>query len=264
MAKEKMFGLVPRFDEAELNRRVGVVKAMSLTVALNHPRRDAIVNTFVEVYREMESDDRLDGGCHLLAAHSHILLCEQGIENELCVGEYFVPASAESEAFSGSHSWVEIRPGPGKDEILKLLGDPETRDQTMRQLFEGDDDARIIFDVSIARPLIPAPRELSPVLGSTEVYSGDQTPIIHGFPRDLDAEAIGRVQQTVGEFAAGLRTVAGVDFWFWAQRTSGRMGLRVKTSKLAAKYGRRRWVHRVRGSLLQEMLESLRNGKEDD
>jgi hypothetical protein len=72
------FGAQPRYGDRELRVRVAAARAAAERVAFEHVARGSILDAFVEVYREMESDRRLDGSCHVLAEHD--------VANELHVG----------------------------------------------------------------------------------------------------------------------------------------------------------------------------------
>ena len=207
MKTVKTFGDVPRFHKAELDGRVAAARTAVSAVAFAHPQRERILETFVALYREMESDDRLDGACHLIAALSHVVLAVQGIENELCVGEV-----AFSETFTGSHSWVEI----------------------------GD----LRFDVAMARPMFENPvYESASVLGSTEIPSGRKTRLVYGVAVALDAAGMQAASSDLAGFMSGFKRASGLDFWFWAQRTARGLGVTAKRDKLEAQYSGARWTY---------------------
>jgi hypothetical protein len=73
------FGAHPGHSEVNLRSRVEEVRGAIELVAFEHPSRREVLETFVEVYREMEGDERTDGACHLLAAHAHVVLTEHGV-----------------------------------------------------------------------------------------------------------------------------------------------------------------------------------------
>jgi hypothetical protein len=71
-------------------------------VPLDHPQKQEIIQTF----SAMNDDFRvrpIAGGCHMLSGIMHVLLAEQGVDSDLCIGEVRHPSGP---AFD--HSWVEI------------------------------------------------------------------------------------------------------------------------------------------------------------
>ncbi|CAG7651658.1 SEC-C metal-binding domain-containing protein [Paenibacillus allorhizosphaerae] len=71
-------------------------------IAFNHPNSDEIMQTFCAMMDDFRVRP-IAGGCHLLSGILHVLLKEQGIDSDLCIGEVRHPSGA---AFD--HSWVEI------------------------------------------------------------------------------------------------------------------------------------------------------------
>ncbi|MFD2328782.1 SEC-C metal-binding domain-containing protein [Cohnella sp. GCM10020058] len=71
-------------------------------ISFEHPNSDMILKTFGAMMDDFRVR-RLRGGCHLLSGIMYVLLNEQGIESDLCIGEVRHPSGA---AFD--HSWVEI------------------------------------------------------------------------------------------------------------------------------------------------------------
>lgn len=71
-------------------------------VPFDHLQQEEILRTF----HAMNDDFRvrpIAGGCHMLSGIMHVLLKEQGVESDLCIGEVRHPSG---RAFD--HSWVEI------------------------------------------------------------------------------------------------------------------------------------------------------------
>lgn len=73
-------------------------------IELNHPQAVGIQKTYESTLNYIAKTEEASGGCHLISAMLHILLTEQGIENELVIGE--VEDYETNTQFS--HSWVEI------------------------------------------------------------------------------------------------------------------------------------------------------------
>ncbi|WP_218970443.1 lasso peptide biosynthesis protein [Cytobacillus gottheilii] len=73
-------------------------------IELNHPQAVGIQKAYESTLNYLAKTEEASGGCHLISAMLHILLTEQGIENELVIGE--VEDYEANTQFS--HSWVEI------------------------------------------------------------------------------------------------------------------------------------------------------------
>ncbi|WP_313891109.1 lasso peptide biosynthesis protein [Psychrobacillus sp.] len=67
----------------------------------DHDQSEKVLNTFFAVsdYYKLNPNP---GACHLMSSVFHVLLNEQGIDNELCIGE----VKTGEQYFD--HSWVEI------------------------------------------------------------------------------------------------------------------------------------------------------------
>lgn len=71
---------------------------------INHSQEIGIQKAYVSTLNYLAKTEEASGGCHLISAMLHILLVEQGIENELIIGEV---EDYEAHA-TFSHSWIEI------------------------------------------------------------------------------------------------------------------------------------------------------------
>jgi hypothetical protein len=213
MTKAKMIGFRPRFSHEELHARVRAVREAANEAPFDHPQRERILDTFAAIYREMESDTRNDGACHLLAALSHVVLAEQGIDNTLCVGT-FVFLDREGREASASHSWVTVGRG-------------------------------IIFDVAVGRPLVEGARsDPAPILAGLELPAARPANVIHGVRLPLDLHGLRAASLSLGEFAADFKRKShGIDFWFWAARTCRDIGIKSRIAKLEARYRNVTWTH---------------------
>lgn len=74
------------------------------SIPFNHPQESNIQNTYATVLRYLSKNEKVAGGCHFMSTMLHILLNEQGIKNDIMIGE--VKDSEEKILFS--HSWIEI------------------------------------------------------------------------------------------------------------------------------------------------------------
>lgn len=76
-------------------------RVVAAEIPFEHEQKDKIYQTFFAVsdhYKKIPNA----GGCHFISSVYHILLNEQGIKNELCIGE----VTQGPQFFD--HSWVEI------------------------------------------------------------------------------------------------------------------------------------------------------------
>lgn len=73
-------------------------------IELNHPQGIGIQMAYASTLKYLAKTEEASGGCHLVSTMLHVLLSEQGIENELAIGE--VEDYEANTQFS--HSWVEI------------------------------------------------------------------------------------------------------------------------------------------------------------
>lgn len=73
----------------------------SIGIMAEIPAGEAITKTFFELLRFADKKE-WTGACHAISAVLHVLLKEQGIHSELCVGEVCVNHA------TFSHSWLEI------------------------------------------------------------------------------------------------------------------------------------------------------------
>lgn len=211
--KAAMFGAQRRHSDHDLAALVRQIEDGAAQVQLEGEHPTQIRNVFVEVFREMESDDRHDGACHMLAALGHVLLSESSVQARLCVGEILNARDDQGGMSSLSHSWNQV---------------------------DG-----VLLDVSIARPLVPVPFETRPTLGGLFIPSRDPTPIVYGVPIALDHMAASVLAMSLGEYVEGARSMSGLDMWWWYERSCRRLGIKARAEKLARKYRDVRWHHVV-------------------
>ena len=213
MRRVAMFAMKPRCTGSELTALVRRMSEAVGAVGIDHNDATLIRRVFLEVFEQMESDERSDGACHLLASMGHILLKEVGVDSRLCLGEVL---KCEEEAVGTfSHSWNEA--------------------------------AGVMFDVAIARPLEPMPilGQLHPALAGVELPSGKKTKVVYGVPLPLDEKAASVLSGTLADFVERGREVSGLDFWWWYERSCRRLGIKAHAQKLAKKYRDDRWTHVV-------------------
>ena len=115
-------------------------KSVADSVDIGHRRANRIVRTFFRVLSFVKRSE-WSGACHATAAVLTVLLREQGVSTDLCLGE----AAVDGGAFD--HSWVEI---------------------------DGT-----IFDVAIAMPLDPN-NARPPVFCGIDLETGAKTALRYG------------------------------------------------------------------------------------
>lgn len=71
-------------------------------IPFEHEHKNKIHNTFFAV-SDYHKKNPNPGACHLISSILHVLLKEQGIENDLCIGEVI----QDNNNFF-DHSWIEI------------------------------------------------------------------------------------------------------------------------------------------------------------
>lgn len=77
------------------------LRIVASEVPFDHEQKNEILKTFfsiVDFYKKYPKQ----GACHLISSIFHILLNEQNINNELCIGE----VKTDNQYFD--HSWIEI------------------------------------------------------------------------------------------------------------------------------------------------------------
>lgn len=119
-------------------------------VPFTHEKSDIILETFfavVDYYKKYPNP----GACHLISSILYVLLREQGITNELCIG-----VVKDENGMPFDHSWIEIN---------------------------GE-----VFDIAIQRPLNGTEHSL--VYASYELLTGEKHKRVYGISSlDLDNEA---------------------------------------------------------------------------
>lgn len=103
-------------------------------IPFEHPQKEIIARTFAAMNNEYRIRP-IAGGCHLLSGIHYILLNEQGVDAELCIGEVRHP---NAQAFD--HSWVEV--------------DDRSFDVAIQQTDNGERHAPVYagFDLDTGRP----------------------------------------------------------------------------------------------------------------
>jgi hypothetical protein len=167
-----------------------------------HRAAEPLAKTYAILYGVVEAND-WEGACHATTAVAFVLLREQGIEAQPCLGEVTLGNAV------WDHSWIEV---DGK-----------------------------VFDIAIARPIQPAPI-LAPVLAGRHTDDGQPTRLRYGvrsgMPAMAEAALVGRL--SLDEYMAGFpRHPKGL--WGVACELAGRLGMSLTVAELRGRYGSTRW-----------------------
>lgn len=95
-----------------------VFNEMVYNLPFEHGEKQVILDTFNAINADFKRNIN-PGACHLISAIMYILLNEQGISSELCIGE----VSNHNGYFD--HSWIEIN-GSAFDVAIQLTHDENT------------------------------------------------------------------------------------------------------------------------------------------
>jgi hypothetical protein len=167
------------------------------------------------------------GACHHLSALGYLLLREQEIVADLCIGV----VHTEQTPFQGGlpvngidfdHSWLEV--------------------------------AGLPVDVAIARPLPPGV-QLAPVLFGHHLDDGREAEVIYGVDGILDEEASRVARCSFAEFMDEFPSAGGL--WPYATALGGELGLELDASVLRLRHGAVRWSRRP-ATLRLSMTRSVR------
>jgi hypothetical protein len=140
------------------------------------------------------------GGCHDTSAALHILLSEQGLNSELCIGEVQIN---ENSFFD--HSWVRV---------------------------DG-----MILDASICRPNIGG-YAFPPVFASKELLKMNVPQVIYGAKSPVGFDPVGQFvsSATLQEYSSGQPDDPN-KLWNITQILAKEAGMKVNAEKLKGQYG---------------------------
>lgn len=83
------------------NSQIKSYRIVSSEVPFKHEQREKISKTFFAISDYLKKYPN-PGACHLISSVMYVLLNEQGIESDLCIGE------VKEENYFFDHSWIEI------------------------------------------------------------------------------------------------------------------------------------------------------------
>lgn len=173
--------------------------APSLTVheiTYDHPQKKSIINTFFTV-SDFLREKPIPGACHLMSAILHVLLCEQNIQNKLCIGEVKLPINQYFD-----HSWIQINDFP--------------------------------FDVAIQYTL-DGSHQRAPIFAGFDLSTANQTDLIYGekSPVGIDSIAKRVAAQTLTAYLDGAPNNYG---WKAIKSLGRKLGMRLDVDELKQKY----------------------------
>lgn len=180
--------------------RAGMQRALK-----GHPHSLAITKTLSVVLRFIDRTG-WQGACHAASAVVYLLLCEQSVKAELCLGE------AQHENIVFNHSWIEI---------------------------DGE-----VYDVAIVQTLDGASRS-APVVKGINVETGQPADILYGVhsgqPDDPYAAMLRKTSFV--DFLDGFPDHPS-GLWGLAADLGGPLGLRLDSAGLRERHADSRWVSR--------------------
>jgi hypothetical protein len=163
------------------------------------------------------AERQLLGACHELSALGYVLLREQGVDVELCIGV----AHSRRSPFLGvagidfDHSWLEV-----------LGGEP--------------------LDIACAAPHPPA-IPVAPVIAGLHVDDGRPSDICYGVPGTLDEPAARVARETLGQYVEQFdRADSEQSLWENMVGLGKSLGLALDVDGLRSRYAGKRWVPRKR------------------
>jgi hypothetical protein len=177
----------------------------------------AVTRTARALYDYLE-DQGLRGACHEVSALGYVLLREQGIAVDLCLGVAHSSISPFEEVegmpvqgVDFDHSWLEVGGMP--------------------------------VDVAIARPIPPAV-PLSPVLFGHHLDDARESDVTYGIPGVLDDDAERIARSSLAEFMDGFPRAGGL--WDNLIALGRTLGLALEVGTVRQCYGGVFWSRRPR------------------
>jgi len=175
----------------------------------NSQDKDIIHKTFFEVVHFIEREEWM-GACHASSSILHILLKEQGIDNELYIGEVKVPNKKPFD-----HSWIEIE--------------------------------KKIYDVSLFKPLEMVGKTPPPIFNGFDLNTNQVTDIEYGIETGLgyneDADNIKNIPFNTymlgfQSFPNGLYELAAI--------LGRNLNLSLSSTELIKKYSKTEWNEKLK------------------
>jgi hypothetical protein len=175
---------------------------------LNSQDKDIIHKTFFEVVNLIERE-KWQGACHASSSVLHILLKEQGIDNELYIGEVQAPNNKPFD-----HSWIEI------DEK--------------------------IYDVSLFKPLHIVGKTYPPIYNGFELNTKQNTDVEYGinsgFGYNLDASNIKSIP--FNTYMLGFQGIPN-GLYGLVVMIGENLNLSLSATQLINKYSQTQWKEKV-------------------
>lgn len=96
-----------KYKHCHLNTEKLTITDIAACVPFSHEHKEIIWNTFFAMHEDFQSHPNA-GACHLISGIMYILLREQNIQADLCIGE----VQNTMEGYCFDHSWIEIDSKP--------------------------------------------------------------------------------------------------------------------------------------------------------
>ncbi len=178
---------------------------------LNSPNNGVIHKTFFEVINFIEKE-QWQGACHASSSVLHILLSEQGINNELFIGEVKAPNGKPFD-----HSWIEI---------------------------DGN-----IFDVSIFNPLEHEGKIYPPVYNGYDLDTQQNTELEYGIDSGYgyNNHAATIKNTPFNDYMLGLTSIPN-GLYGTVVDLAKSLNLSLSAERLINKYSQTEWKERIKQS----------------
>lgn len=179
--------------------------ANTQSLVSNVPHGDKIYSTFFEVLKLMELND-WKGACHATCCIIHVLLKEQGIDNELILGE------AKNGPVVFNHSWIEI---------------------------EGE-----VYDLAIGHSMV-AQFSNPPTIKGFDIEAMQPTLIEYGVNSGQDDDPHTSMIKSIS-FRSYLDMFPGHENGLWGlvENIAGTLGLSFSISNVQSRYQNTNWTFR--------------------
>lgn len=105
-----------KYKQCHLKSNLKSWSVVAEEVDFTHPQKAVIHNTFFMLNEDFKKSPN-PGACHLLSSIMYVLLKEQSVESDLCIGEVQSPDGPYFD-----HSWIEIN-GRVFDLAIQLTDD---------------------------------------------------------------------------------------------------------------------------------------------
>lgn len=130
------------------------IRVIASEIPFEHESKNNIYKTYFAVHDYYKKRPN-PGACHLISSILHILLIEQNINNDLCIGEV-----TENRLQFFDHSWIEIDGKVFDIAILLTLNEDVNPPVYASYTLDNGDPVQRIYGVSSPRGLDPVAKSI--------------------------------------------------------------------------------------------------------